>query len=98
MIAGTTVKISSTGRLYWVCRGTTSGSLPLRLRWKIIAQNIAPQVMTPTTSAAMPDHVHRCRIASACGVTPTGQPKRITSSTEQPAVNGAMSADQRDQP
>ena len=91
MIVGTTVKMISMGRLYCVWRGTTSES-PARLRWKIIAQNIAPQVITPTTSAAMPDQVQNSRMASACGVTPTGQPNRRTSSTEHPAVSGATSA------
>src|SRR5882757_5909600 len=37
--------------------------------------------MTPTTSAATEDHVHRTRIFSACLVTPVGQPKRSFFST-----------------
>jgi hypothetical protein len=91
MIVGTTVKTISTGRLYCVWRGGVSSS-PLRLRWNAIAQNIAPQVITPTTSAAIAEYVHRWRIDSACGVTPTGQPKRRTSSTEQPVVSGTTNA------
>ena len=90
MIVGTTVKTISSGRLYWVCRGTTSSLSPFFLRWKMIAQNIAPQVMTPTTSAAIADHVHRCRICSACGVMPPGQPKRITSSMPHAVRNGTL--------
>ena len=61
MIVGTTVKTISTGRLYCVWRGGTSDS-PARLRWKIIAQNITPQVITPTTSAAIADQVQNSRI------------------------------------
>ncbi len=56
MIVGITVKMISSGRLYCVCRGTLSS--PLRLRWNATAQNIAPHVIAPTTSAAIADHVH----------------------------------------
>ena len=91
MIVGTIVKTISTGRLYCVWRGGTSES-PARLRWKIIAQNIAPQVITPTTSAAMADHVQNSRMAVAWGVTPSGQPNRRASSTEHPVVSGIVTA------
>ena len=64
MIVGTTVKMISMGRLYCVWRGGTSDS-PARLRWKIIAQNIAPQVITPITSAAMQDQVQNSRMSVA---------------------------------
>ena len=91
MTVGTTVKMISMGRLYCVWRGGTSES-PARLRWKIIAQNIMPQVITPTTSAAMHAHVQNSRMFVAWGVTPIGHPNRRTSSTEHPAVNGTASA------
>src|SRR3954469_20777627 len=91
MIVGTIVKTISTGRLYCVWRGGTSES-PARLRWKIIAQNIAPQVITPTTRAATADHVQNSRMAVAWGVTPTGQPNRRASSTEHPVVSGMVTA------
>ena len=92
MIVGMTVKTISTGRLYCVWRGGTSSS-PLRFRWKIIAQNMAPQVMNPTTSAAIADHVQSVRMFSACGVTPSGQPNRKTSATEHPVVSGTTPED-----
>ena len=97
MIVGTTVKMISIGRLYCVCRGGTSES-PARLRWKIIAQNIAPQVITPTTSAAMQDQVQNSRMSVAWGVTPTGQPNRRASSTEHPVMSGTASRGQRREP
>src|SRR5882757_7213361 len=89
MIVGSTTLTISTGRLYWNCLGSSSS--PLR-RWKMIAQMVMPQTMTPTTSDATTRVVHSCRISSACGVTPTGQPKRSTSLTEQPLADTATTA------
>src|SRR5580765_5321249 len=91
MTVGMTVKAISTGMLYCVCFGGVSSS-PLRLRWKYIAQNIAPQVIAPTISAATEDAVQNSRIAVACGVIPSDQPNRSASWSEHPVAYGRTSA------
>src|SRR5215207_9695020 len=72
----------SSGTLYWVCFGNSSD----RLRWNTTGQRIRVHTTTPTTSAAIVDHVQSSRIRSACGVTPSGQPNRRTSSIEHPVA------------
>src|SRR3954453_2816403 len=66
--------------LYWNCLGSVSP----RLRCAMTGQRISAQTSTPTTSEAITDQVQKSRIRSACGVTPSGQPKRSTLPAEQP--------------
>src|SRR5690348_12388114 len=76
-------QMTSMSRLYFVCRG----SLSLFFRYRMQHQKIRPQTMTPSASAATPDHDHSTRMRSACLVTPVGQPKRrcfSASLTEHP--------------
>src|SRR4051812_10404230 len=89
--SGKTTQNISSGTLYWNCRGSAVGSAFFFLRWNAVAQKIRPHTITPTTSAAMTDQVHSQRILSACSVTPTGQPKRSTSSPEHPVASRATS-------
>ena len=84
MTSGTTVSTSSSGRLYWNWRGRSEA--PALRRWNATVQAVAPHTSTPTIRAATADQVHSVRISAASGVTPTGQPKRRTSSTEHPEV------------
>ena len=51
MISGITVSTSSSGRLYWNCRGSSDASA-LR-RWNATVQAVAPQTRAPTISAAI---------------------------------------------
>src|SRR5689334_21307828 len=74
---GVIVYAHSSGRLYFVCLGSSSFFLWYRPH----AQKIRPHTMTPTISAVTEDHVHSTRIFSACLVTPVGQPKRSFFST-----------------
>src|SRR3954467_8292985 len=72
MIVGRTTVNSSSGMLYWNCRGSSSGSpsAVFFLRWNVAVQKIRPHTMTPTTSAATTVQVHSVRIWSAWCVTP----------------------------
>src|SRR5690348_2703550 len=85
---GKIVYAISRGRLYLVCRGSSS----LFFRYLMHAVKISVHMNTPTMSAVTPDHVHRTRIFSACLVTPVGQPNRRSRSTswaEQPVRSKA---------
>src|SRR5690242_5168740 len=80
---GMVTQTTSISRLYFVCRG----SLSLFLRHRMQHQKIRPQTITPSVSAATPDHDQSTRMRSACLVTPVGQPKRrcfSSSANEQP--------------
>src|SRR5690606_15368408 len=92
MITGTTTQKSSSGTLYWNCRGSASSpEADGFFRWKAIVQNIRPHTMTPTTRAATTDQVQKVRMLSASGVTPSGHPNRRTSSPEHPVASTATS-------
>src|SRR3954452_3629410 len=65
----------SKGRLYAVCRGSSSP----RFRYRTMHQMIRAHTMTPTISAAITEPVHRRRISSAWSVIPSGQPTRNNS-------------------
>src|SRR3954451_7640088 len=60
-------------------------------------QKIRPQTITPTTSAATHDQLHRVRIRSAWWVTPVGQPNRsfISASCAVHPVNRTIGATSR---